>query len=220
MHWGRRIRETREWAGEIEVQYGLHPAAVLQGRSSDKRGLFKEQVKEAVDTAQGKIYHRPGVVPEAWEMTDDIERICYPAGRWLSMDTETDTLEDGIGNIRVGWSVSDSTRAGFSQSDPTPFLSHIPHVYLHNAAYDIPQLGMDPWEGEAWDDTMLMVYVLRLWERVGLKECGPKITGIPMESITSILGSGKASISFSEALKRSEEGEVLRIERRPGYDPG
>jgi uracil-DNA glycosylase family 4 len=195
--------EQLDWVPEYYE--AIHPAATLSGRSPEKRKLFEDQVRVAVTAATGERWIRDVPIPEPWEYTDDIERIMFPTTEWLAADTETDSLEDGIGNRRVGWSVSDGVHTTFTTSHPNVYLSAVPHVYLHNAAYDLPQLGLDPWDFNGYDDTMLMCYVYRYWERVGLKEVGPRITGIEMEKIGEILGTGKKQIPFSEALRENPE---------------
>lgn len=200
----RRALERLAWE-DVEIFDAIHPAATLQGRSPDKRRMFTEQVREAVTRALGEKWARQVVVPDQWEVRHDIERIVFPPVRFLAMDTETDDLQDGIGHHRVGWSVSNGRVCGFTTDDPGEYLARVPHVYLHNAAYDLPQLGIDPWDVAAWDDTMLMAYVLRLWgegRNLGLKTIGPRVTGISMDPIETIIGSGKQQIPFSEALKR------------------
>lgn len=82
------------------------------------------------------------------------------------------------------------------------------HHFYANVKYDGPRIGLDLYDFSKWDDIQLVAYVLRE-PRVGLKEIGPKYTGIPMASIKTILGTGKNQRPFSQALRedyaRAEE---------------
>jgi DNA polymerase-1 len=59
-------------------------------------------------------------------------------------------------------------------------------IWFHNAKYDAPLVGVNLRDLHKWDDTMLLAYVLREG-RVGLKELGPRLTGIQMDPISTIL---------------------------------
>lgn len=71
--------------------------------------------------------------------------------------------------------VTDDNLAGTSRSGP---MLGGRHVYVHNAKADLENLGIDPDDLDAYDDTMLMAYVTRRFPRVGLKVIGPLLTGI------------------------------------------
>jgi len=114
----------------------------------------------------------------------------------LAADTETDDLEEGVGVERVCWSLSDGHAQQFRDDKPPAFE----HLWLHNAKYDIPLLNMDPWDLDRYDDTMIVAYLLRKYPLVGLKEIGPRLTGIPMHKISELLGTGKNKKKFSQAL--------------------
>jgi uracil-DNA glycosylase family 4 len=106
------------------------------------------------------------------------------ADEWTAVDTETDDLEEGYGVRMVSWQWSDGCAAEmFDAGVPFPKLDHI---WAHNIKYDAPLLGLNLRQLDSWDDTALVAYVLR-YDRVGLKELGPKLTGIPMTPIRELL---------------------------------
>jgi uracil-DNA glycosylase family 4 len=110
---------------------------------------------------------------EAWTFGDpDL------TAEFLAADTETDDLAENFSPDKVGWSISDGKVSTF-RIDETPPLGH---VYLHNAKYDLAKLAIDPNDLTKWDCTMLQAYCLRKYERVGLKDLGPKLTGIQWDS--------------------------------------
>lgn len=193
----REMYADEDWPMAIHVHFSFHPAYVK--RFPGKRDEFVRDVREAIETAFG-TYESKEIIPEPYTILHEMDtRYIYPARRFMGVDTETDDLEEGIGTKRVGWSISDGKVAIFTTEDPEQYIRHIPFLYLHNAKYDIPHLGMDPNDLTKWDDTQLMAYVLR-YTRVGLKLIGPEKTGIPMDPISTIIGTGKKRIPFSQAL--------------------
>lgn len=84
------------------------------------------------------------------------------------------------------------------------------HHYYANVKYDGPQLGLDLYDLSKWDDISLVAYVLRE-PRVGLKEVGPKYTGIPMESIT------KNILRERVTTKRIPTGNITKLKKDGRY---
>lgn len=163
-----------------------HPAYVMR-QSSKKRDEWREELRGIVDAVRGKAANQVTTV-EDWDPGD---------ADWttptLAVDTETDSLQEAYGERLVSVQVSDGRWAIFTdlESDPVGTAELIDrirqrHVYLWNAKYDAPLIGVDLLDPEKWDDPALMAYVLR-YERVGLKEIGPKLTGLVMEPITELL---------------------------------
>jgi uracil-DNA glycosylase family 4 len=185
-----------------------HPAYIL--RQPRKRQEWKEQVAAAVGQALSPIGITSTTTPPEpapYSLETLTPRHLYPTAEWFAADTETDSLGEGFGDVRVGWSASDGQWCGFTQMDPSLWMQGASHVYLHNAKYDLDKLGLDPYDFERWDDTMLMAYVLR-YPEVGLKKLGPRMTGVEMEGISAILGTGKKRIQFSAALLQHEQESV------------
>jgi DNA polymerase I len=145
---------------------------------------------------------------------------------WLGADTETDSLEEGLGNRPVLWQYSDGVSVTATESQP--YLGS-PRLVFHNAKYDAEYWGVPLRDSERWDDTMLMAYVLR-YPRLGLKVIGPELTGVCMDSIKSILevqdrvertlknGTVKVSYKkrkrqFSDALREDREQAIAYAEK-------
>jgi DNA polymerase-1 len=184
----------------IKYFVAYHPAYV--SRTPAQMPVWEQQLLKATRAALGIIARpmasRSGDVPGWVDGSPDL------SSPWLAADTETDDLTEGVGVTRVCWSISDGVAQEFRDDEP-PALDH---VWLHNAKYDIPLLNIDPWDLSRYDDTMIVAYLLRKYPLVGLKEIGPQITGIPMHSITELLGKGKDKKSFSQAL--ADEPEKAR----------
>jgi uracil-DNA glycosylase family 4 len=70
--------------------------------------------------------------------------------------------------------------------------------------FDAPKLGVELYDFDTWDDIQLIAYVLR-YPRVGLKALGPELTGLPMEPITALIGTGQKQITFPEAMEREPQ---------------
>jgi uracil-DNA glycosylase family 4 len=145
----------------------FHPAYILRQRRKTKE--WEKQLAAAVMIAYPRVATLP-VEYVPWQLFGDIDA----ASPWLSADTETDDLEEGVAVRRVGWSLSDGVGGWFGTDDPVAF----DHLYLHNAPYDLPLLGVDPWNLSKYDDTMSMAHCLRRFDRVGLKELAPELTGV------------------------------------------
>jgi uracil-DNA glycosylase family 4 len=171
---------------DLYVTQVWHPAYILRQRRKTKE--WEAQLKYAFEEAF-KIPH-PVVHVDPWIFDWPEE-----SSEYLSADTETDDLEEGVGVKMVGWSLSDGYRGIFTCSPAKQFG----HVWLHNAKYDLPLLGIDPYDFSKWDDTMLGIYVLRQHERLSLKEVGPEITGLHWDlKITDLL---KERIESCKTLK-------------------
>ncbi len=95
---------------------------------------------------------------------------------------------------------SEHQSLAWSEWEDTLDLTGRRYIY-HNVKYDLPRIGGDLWRLDTWEDTALIAYVLR-YPRVGLKVLGPEVTGMYMEPIQSVIGSGKKQIGFDEALER------------------
>jgi uracil-DNA glycosylase family 4 len=168
----------------IEAEYVYHPAYIMrQGHA--KREAWKAELQAIVRRARGESEPVAEVAEPWWEGPIDW---AHPA---LAVDTETDSLTEGYGERLVMAQVSDGTGAqvyleGQVESEGALRAIRDRHVYLWNAKYDAPLLGVDLGDAEKWDDPALMAYVLR-YERVGLKELGPKLTGLEMRSIKELL---------------------------------
>jgi uracil-DNA glycosylase family 4 len=202
-------------AGDLSEALPLHnlhhPAYIL--RSPRNRKAWSESFREL---GRG-LSVLPGSTLDVaqQESLDARPPVPYLRGNpdWLSLyfsaDIETDDLEEGYGVRTVGYSVSDGRRAAFrggaylaGQGDYADLrvLEHQPHTYLHNAKYDAESLGIDLRREDTWDCTMLIAYVLR-YTRVGLKILAPEVTGITLDPISDIIGTGKKRIPFSHALR-------------------
>lgn len=57
-------------------------------------------------------------------------------------------------------------------------------IYVHNAKADLLNLGIDPDDLSAYEDTMLMAYVTRRFKRVGLKMLAPELAGIDWDGVS------------------------------------
>lgn len=162
--------EAYEYPEDITKAYA--PGYILKNKH--KLAGWLDQLEIAIRRAfsLSESIHRGGEITansESWTFGEpDL------SSKWLAADTETDDLAENFSPDKVGWSLSDGSISTF-RIDETPPL---PHVYLHNAKYDLAKLGIDPDDLERWDCTMLQAYCLRKYERVGLKELGPKLTGI------------------------------------------
>lgn len=184
----------------IQVRSEKHPAYYL--RKPGERPGFKLRLAETLAAAYGTIAPEDQtVIPDPWTQlpTEEFVRVMWPPSDWLAADTETDDLEESITGKLVGWSWSDGRRTAFTTDRPGPYMAEVPYVILWNAKYDADHLGLDLWDLPRWDDPTLWAYLLR-YRRVGLKEIGPALTGIPMRRITEILGTGKSKVPFSGAL--------------------
>lgn len=162
-----------------------HPAwAMRQG--AEARAKWTGEIRTAVHAAgltdRSYLIHpprevRPSVV-DPW--SEGLPDWTHP---FLAADTETDDLTDDYGVKLVTAQYSDGQYAHLTY---VPMEAGVHHLWLHNARYDLPLLGIDPYDLDAWDDTMLVAYVLR-YPRLGLKELGPALTGIDMEPIKPML---------------------------------
>lgn len=189
----------------MRVLYEKHPAYYL--RKPGEREALRSTLATALALAYGTVAPESReVIPDPWTTlpTEDFVRIMWPPSEWLAADTETDDLEESITGKCVGWSLSDGIREAFTTDDPGPYMDEISHVYLANAKYDAGHLGIDLWDMPSWDDIQIAAYLLR-YRRVGLKELGPLVTGVPMRPISTILGTGKARRPFSIALRDDYE---------------
>lgn len=145
-------------------------------KNKGKLGNWLVQLEIAIRRAYGL----PDVASPIF--TDGVEPWTFGdpdlTAEFLAADTETDDLAENFSPDKVGWSISDGRVSTF-RIDETPPLGH---VYLHNAKYDLAKLAIDPNDLTKWDCTMLQAYCLRKYERVGLKDLGPKLTGIQWDS--------------------------------------
>ncbi len=150
------------------VKRAYSPTYILKNKS--KLPAWSDQIEIAVRHAFGiSALPHAAETPDSWNFgTPDM------TSRWLSADTEYDTLEE-YGSDMVGWSVSDGVVSDFVTTKPPKF--NVP-VYCHNIRADADHLGIDLDDLDSWEDTQLMAYVTRRFPRVGLKVLGPLLTGI------------------------------------------
>lgn len=182
----------------VKVVRAYHPAYIL--RNQNKKQAWVKHLKEVVDHDLRGLPRAAVGEPEGWS-----EGAPNPDSPWFAVDTETDDLQEGIGVKMVSWQTSDGKKA-FIGVGYTPNFCLIPRVWFHNAKYDAPLVGVNLRDYPNWDDTMLMAYVLRE-QRVGLKELGPKLTGIPMDPIGQVLTGERYS---SKTLKSGpDKGMVV-----------
>lgn len=211
---------------EIPIVDLYHPAYIL--RSPRHRPAWKQAILEvagdlgispvssgvlATDTPGSEVTVATRVPPTFpyVQGTPDWHDPYYAA------DTETDDLEEGYGVRTVGYSVSDGFSGAFrggtyaggagDYADLQPLAGRVRdglRTWLHNAKYDAPALGIDLRNFDAWEDTMLIAYVLR-YPRVGLKLLSDQVAGFPLSPISDIIGTGKKRIPFSEALRRDPD---------------
>jgi DNA polymerase-1 len=181
---------------QLGIQYfeAYHPAYLLHAQS--QMPVWEQQLHKACRAALGIVARPQLQTPDSARVRGWSEGQPDITSPWLAADTETDDLEEGVGVERVCWSLSDGHFQQFRDDEPPAF----DHLWLHNAKYDIPLLNIDPWDLSKYDDTMIVAYLLRKYPLVGLKQIGPKITGIPMHSISELLGMGKKKKKFSQAL--------------------
>lgn len=166
--------------GVISVMRIPHPGSVLRNRKAMPAwSAALDRVGKIVNgDADAGMVDVPEI--EAW-----VEGSIDPSSPWIAVDTETTDLQNDMRDVHpVSMQVSDGARARFYETGG--YWPKYPHVYLHNAKFDAPQIDLDLHDLPAWDDTMLMAYVLR-YPRVGLKVIGPEITGLEMNPITDIL---------------------------------
>ena len=130
----------------------LHPAAVL--RSPVRLGpQFLEKLALVAAYLQGqRVEAEPTEVLDWVRHLSEEEVLSH--GPW-AIDTETTGGLDG-----------DLVTAQLGNPDGSTFYVQVlppipPHVFLHSATFDIPYLGIDPYNLDAWDDTQLMAHVLR-----------------------------------------------------------
>lgn len=74
-------------------------------------------------------------------------------------------------------------------------------IYLHNAKADLLRLGLDPDDLDSWQDTILMAYVLRKWDRLGLKKLGPALTGIEWQTELSDMLKELVDVPWKDEVK-------------------
>jgi DNA polymerase I-like protein with 3'-5' exonuclease and polymerase domains len=195
-----------------------HPSYVLRTpRVSEE---FRQAVWDAgiaAGVSRMPITLRPGgpPAPENPEPWYEAETGHWSASR-LALDTETDTgSEEGFSSRErlVIAQLSDGTSARIlSPQDARLYGLDTLHPFIHNAPFDLPLVGINPHDLDKYDDTMVMAYTFRHPE-VGLKKVGPKITGIKMDPITTILGpAGPRQLKFSEALEREDPVEIWGID--------
>lgn len=181
-----RVAERQVGDVGLPVYSVWHPAYVMR-KGHKARDEWREELRGIVDAIRGKAHSQVTTV-EDWDPGD---------ADWttptLAVDTETDSLQEAYGERLVSVQASDGRWAIFCdlESDPVGTSELIDkirgrHVYLWNAKYDAPLLGVDLLDPDKWDDPALMAYVLR-YDRVGLKELGPKLTGLQMEPISDLL---------------------------------
>jgi len=152
------------------VKRAYSPNYILKNKA--KLALWSEQIEIAVRRAFSlPIEERSTMNAEPWDM--DGGKIAVNS-KWLSADTEFDDLADDYGTQMVGWSLSDGEHAAFLESTPLKF----DHIYCHNIKADADHLGVDVHDLDSWDDTMLMAYCTRRFQRVGLKVLGPLLAGV------------------------------------------
>jgi uracil-DNA glycosylase family 4 len=200
---------------DVPIYDAWHPAFVMR-QSSKKRDEWRNELQTIVDGVRG----RP--LPQRVALDPWAEGEPYWAAPALAVDTETDSLTEAYGERLVSVQVSDGQWALFAslQREPTrvdALLARIRgrHVYLWNAKYDAPLLGVDLLDADKWDDPALMAYVLR-YERVGLKEIGPKLTGLMMEPITGLLtGYVKTEKTFKSGPRKGLTIENVKKYQRP-----
>lgn len=164
---------------DIPVYEAWHPAYVL--RNPKQRQAWLTQLAPAVAhalTGARAAPAKPSDDPAPWKEGEPDWR-----SPWLAVDTETDDLEEGYGKKLVCYQISDGEVAQFRK--PASLLPQR-HYWAHNIKYDAPLVGIDLRNLGAWDDTMLVAYVLR-YERVGLKTLGPELTGLQMAPIKDLL---------------------------------
>lgn len=155
----------------------LHPSYVM--RTSRVRSKWEDGIRRI---ASAILHSKPFEV--VTESADGWTEGIVTARRGIGVDTETVDLEEGLDKEMVMWQASDGKVAQFGTDLST--YPNFDHIYLYNAKYDAPLLGLDLRRLDKWDDAQLMAYVLRE-KPVGLKELGPKLTGIPMSSIKPLL---------------------------------
>lgn len=206
----------------------FHPAYIL--RNPKKRAAWEADIRRAVELAglltESGLTHVVGSDPAATHSPTPLQPWTWDepdfSSPWLACDTETKDLqesihfwlEDGLHTVSTGergvrmvcFQLSDGERASL-YLHPARLPSAAEHVWLHNAKYDLPLLGIDPYDFDAWQDTMLIAYLLRE-DRVGLKILGPKYTGIPMTSIKTILtGTRKEPVMLKSGRQATAYGE-------------
>lgn len=117
--------------------------------------------------------------PSTWDTSDEHAdvRPCDLSGQTEvhTGTSETDSMATGLGSDTNGSSASTPCESRDYQS----FVKgrRLP-VYIHNAKADLVNLGIDPDDLDAYEDTMLMAYVTRRFPRVGLKVLGPLLAGV------------------------------------------
>lgn len=184
----------------VPVHHAFHPAYVLRQRN--KTSEWREQLQRAIPSLRPVSSSPPLEAPPPL-----IEAEPWLVRPWIAVDTETDQADDDSGGNALGqklvcFQVSDGTRTALYDADDRAMLDRLQHrrVFVHNAKFDLPLLGIDPRNLDAWDDTLLMAYVLREPE-VGLKPLALKHLGLAMTPISKIIGTGKKRIPFSQALR-------------------
>lgn len=172
--------EDQKWA-DLAIERVYHPAYILRFRS--KTQDWEADIRRILRRA----FHLPEPVmnvPE-WQVVDTLSQIDWNSPL-LSADTEFDDLDEHTagGSKLVGFSLSDGVNTIFQEGR----LPRAPeHLWLHNAKADLEHLDVDPYDFARWDDTMLGIYVLRQHDRVGLKEVGPRVSGIHWQHTLSTL---------------------------------
>lgn len=128
-----------------------------------------------------------------------------PPAQAQGFNAVADSLHPNLSAVE-GIRVSTSPRTGsVLLHDPQGPPRALPRpVFVHNGIFDLPLLGIDPHDLGAFEDTLLICYDLR-YSEVGLKKVGPRLTGLAMKPIESVLGKGKKKYSFSQALKDHPE---------------
>lgn len=173
--------EDERWT-DLQIEQVFHPAYILRQRKHTAD--WEADIRRILRRVFGLPEPILNVPP--WQIVGGISDIDLTSP-YLSADTEFDDLDehtDGQSTL-VGFSLSDGTRTLF-QEGRLPVRPE--HLWLHNAKADLEHLDIDPYDFTRWDDTMLGIYVLRQHDRVGLKEAGPRVTGIHWKhTLTTLL---------------------------------
>lgn len=165
-----------EFTFEHEV-YSLPPPDTAL-RDKRKRDAYLDLLRPLASQLRGDSVPEVKRDVEPWS-----EGVVDLSSPWLAVDTEGDSLEEDRVDQMVSWQISDGHRAQIGV--PQQWVP-MDHLWLHNAKFDAPMLGIDLRNLDSWDDTALVAYVLREVP-VGLKKVGPKVTGIEMGSIKPLL---------------------------------
>lgn len=189
-----------ELLADIPVHHAWHPTSIL--RSPARADAWKDQLRPAL-----------GLVPTGVsELPEPRYQEAEPwlSARYLAVDTETDETDADDGGTSRGqqmvcFQVSDGVRSKLYAADD-PILEELRrhHVYVQGAKFDLPLLGIDHRNLDAWNDTQLMSYVLRE-ELYGLKPQALKQHNLRIPAIQTLIGSGKKRIPFSQALREQPE---------------